>query len=385
MKRLLIVLLVAVAFIFSLGSCATAKKKVKKKVKKPELTLKKDPEEPEDWANNFTIKGIKALEVKNGEVDFKKAVMYFNKAVKAYPSAPFVHYNLGLVYQRKGDDQEAIKHYDKALSLNSKYSMPVINKASIYANKLEYNRAVEVCVKFLENENDKDKVVLSALAGFYLLKGDYIDAIHSVRQILIQDQVDVDALKNLGMIYYKMNDVGLATMVTTNSYNLKKSDSGIANNRGVLYSSLSDDSLAMLYFAKAIRNDSKNKSANFNVASIAMKYGDSTTAYDRYSLVLSQDPDNLNARIGLALALRGIGRFADAEKEYKKVLEKDPNNSIAIFNLGVLYYDHMNKKVEAKRNFRKYLSTAQDIKEDSIVHKYLKDKVNIRPVEEIKE
>jgi len=382
MKRFTI-LLIGFALIFSLVSCGTGGKNVQTKAKKKTIVVKKDPKEPEDWAKNFTAKGVEALEVKDGKVDFDKAVMYFSKAAQAYPSAPFVHYNLGLVYQRMGNDQEAVKHYNKALGLDPKYPMPVINKAAIYANKLEYNRAIDVCEKYLEKENDKDKIVLSAVAGFYLLKGDYVNGIQSVRKILIQDQSDVDALKNLGMIYYKKNDLGLATMVTTNSYTLRKDDSGIANNRGVLYSSQGDDSLAMLYFIRAIGNDPKNKSANFNVASIAMKYGNAQTAYDRYSLVLSQDPDNFDARIGLALALRGIGRFADAEKEYQKVLQKDPNNPIATFNLGVLYYDHMNKKVEAKRNFRKYLSIAEDVGEDHVVHKYLKDKVNIRPVEEV--
>ena len=38
---------------------------------------------------------------------------------------------------------------------------------------------------------------------------------HLVEQEAIQDQADVDALKNLGMIYFKKNDAGLASMVTS--------------------------------------------------------------------------------------------------------------------------------------------------------------------------
>jgi len=128
--------------------------------------------------------------------------------------------------------------------------------------------------------------------------------------------------------------------------------------------------------------DPNNRSANFNIGSIAMKYGDAGRAYERFAIVLAQDPDNTEARIGLALSLRGLGRFKDSEIEYRKVLEKDPNNAVAVFNLGVLYYDHMSKKVEAKRYFRKYLSLADDVSSDHIVHKYMKDKVAIRPSEE---
>lgn len=369
-----------------LVSCGTTQekapeKKVEEKAQTTAAVKQEAPKEPEDWVKFYTKAGMEALEVKDGKVNFDKAIQNFQMAVEAYPTAPIVYYNLGLAYQRKGDDQNAVKNYNKALELDSKYSLPVINKAAIYANKLEYNRAIEVCEKFLEKENDKDKGVLSAVAGFYLLKGDYINAIQSVRKILIQDQADVDALKNLGMIYFKKNDAGLASMVTTNSYNLKPDDSGIANNRGVLYSSQNDDSLAMLYFSRAIANDPKNKSANFNVGSIAMKYGDAETAYERFSVVLSQDPDNLNARIGLAMALRGLGRFEDAEKEYMEVLQKDPNNAIATFDLAVLHHDHMNKKVDAKREFRKYLSLVSDVPKEHIINLYLEDKVNIRPVE----
>lgn len=381
-----IVLSCLLVFSLILASCGTApeKKEEQKPVEsKPAAAevKKEKPREPEDWAKYYTEEGMKALEVKDGQANFDAAIKNFELAAQAYPTAPIVHYNLGLAYQRKGDDQNAVKNYNKALELDPKYSLPVINKAAIYANKLEYNRAIEVCEKFLEKENDKDKGVLSALAGFYLLKGDYINAIQSVRKILIQDQADVDALKNLGMIYFKKNDAGLASMVTTNSYNLKPDDAGIANNRGVLYSAQNDDSLAMLYFSRAISNDPKNKSANFNVGSIAMKYGDAETAYERFSVVLSQDPDNLNARIGLAMALRGLGRFEDAEKEYLAVLQKDPNNAIATFNLAVLYNDHMNKQVEAKRNFRKFQSLQRDIPANHIVNDYLSDKVHIRPVE----
>ena len=380
MKKLTLISIIAFSLIFA--ACASApEKKDETKEKKELIVVKDDPKEPEDWAKYYTKKGMEALELKEGKADFDGAVKYFELAVNAFPKAPIVHYNLGLVYQRKGDDVNAVKHYNKALELEPKYSLPVINKAAIYANKLEYNRAIDVCEKFLEQENDKDKGVLSALAGFYLLRGDYTNAIQSVRKILIQDQANVDALKNLGIFYFKKNDMGLASMVTTNSYNLKPDDPGIANNRGVLYSAQKDDSLAMLYFTKAIENDPKNKSANFNVGSIAMKYGDAETAYEKFSTVLAQDPDNLLARIGLAISLRGLGRLEDAEKEYMAVLQKDPNNALATFNIAVLHYDHMNKKVEAKRNFRKYLSLAEGVPDNHIVHAYLKDEVNARPVE----
>ena len=375
--------IILVMFLLLVVGCGTAQKqdKKEKKVVRKTIQVTNQPKEPEDWAKYYTKKGLDALQLKNGKADFKTAISYLKKAVKAYPTSPTLLYNLGLTYQRTGDNKKALEYYNKALELNPKYSRPVVNKAAMYANKLEYNRAIEVCETFLE-ENEQDKIVLSAEAGFYLQKGDYISAIQSVRKILIQDQKDVDALKNLGMIYYKKKDTGLATMVTVNTLSISKDDAGIANNRGVLFASKGDHSRAMLYFNNALNIEPTNKAANFNMGSIAMQYGDANTAFERFSMVLAQDPDSIEGRIGVALALRGQAKFADSEKEYQKVLDTDPNNAIATFNLGVLYYDHMNKKVEAKRLFRKYLSLAEDVTDDDIVHKYLKDEVKIRPSED---
>lgn len=385
MKKIFSLIAVAALTAAMVLSCATAKKSedatVKKEPEKKRLSVTDRPTTPEEWAKFHTQKGIDALEVKKGKADFAGAIKHFTAATEAYPKSPTVWFNLGLAYQQMGDDENAVKNYNAALQIESTYARPVINKAAIYANKLEYNRAIDVCEKFLE-ENPKDKAALSAVAGFYLKKLDFMKAIESVRKILIQEPANVDALKNLGMIYLIKKDSGLANMVTTNSYNLNPNDAGITNNRGVIFHYQGDDSLAMFYYNSALNIDPGNRAANHNVGSMAMSYGDAERAFHHFSVVLAQDPDNLDARIGLALAHRGMGNFTEAEAEYKKVLEKDPNNPLAVFNLGVLYHDHLNKKVDAQSLFRKYLSIGGDIGQDHIVHKYLADKVKIRPSED---
>ncbi len=380
-KTTLLTIIALAAFVFAVSCKSTPSVEsdtAKKAPEKKRLEIKDRPTTPEEWAKFHTQKGIDALEVKKGKVDFAGAIKHFTLATDAYPKSSTVWFNLGLAYQQMGDDENAVKYYNAALQIEPAYARPVINKAAIYANKLEYNRAIDVCEKFLE-ENTKDKAVLSAVAGFYLKKLDFLKAIESVRKILIQEPANVDALKNLGMIYLLKKDLGLATMVTTNSYTLNPNDAGISNNRGVIFHAQGDDSLAMFYYSSAIGSDQANKAANFNVGSMAMSYGDAERAFQHFSVVLAQDPDNLDARVGLALAHRGMGNFTEAEAEYKKVLDKDPNNPLAVFNLGVLYHDHLNKKVEAQSLFRKYLSIGGEIGQDHIVHKYIADKVKIRP------
>ena len=120
MKKIILSCLLVCSSI--LASCGTAPDKSQDQ--KPEqgkteksAVSKSKPKEPEDWAKYYTEEGMKALEVKDGKVNFDAAIKNFELAIEAYPTAPILHYNLGQVYQRKGDDQNAVKHYNKALEL----------------------------------------------------------------------------------------------------------------------------------------------------------------------------------------------------------------------------------------------------------------------------
>lgn len=72
-----------------------------------------------DFGNPYN--DIGAYLIEKGEFD--EAISWFQKAIQAkrYESPAFPHFNLGRVYERKGNWTEAIDSYKKALTLDPNY------------------------------------------------------------------------------------------------------------------------------------------------------------------------------------------------------------------------------------------------------------------------
>ena len=58
--------------------------------------------------------GYQFLEAK----DYEKAKQYFEQALEINPDNPYALLNLGVVYEAQGNRDEAIKMYEKVITLN---------------------------------------------------------------------------------------------------------------------------------------------------------------------------------------------------------------------------------------------------------------------------
>jgi Tfp pilus assembly protein PilF len=74
-----------------------------------------------DFGNPYN--DIGAYLIEKGE--FEEAITWFQKAMhaKRYESPAYPHFNLGRVYERKGNWTEAIESYKKALTLDPNYAL----------------------------------------------------------------------------------------------------------------------------------------------------------------------------------------------------------------------------------------------------------------------
>ncbi|MFH1227874.1 MAG: tetratricopeptide repeat protein [Planctomycetota bacterium] len=91
--------------------------------------------------------------------DFDQAIANFNKAIELNPKYATAYYNRGLVYQNidraitfltklgsayddKGDLDQAIADYTKAIELNPNYANAYHNRGIAYASKEDYQKAI---------------------------------------------------------------------------------------------------------------------------------------------------------------------------------------------------------------------------------------------------
>ncbi|KKR95758.1 MAG: hypothetical protein UU48_C0043G0003 [Candidatus Uhrbacteria bacterium GW2011_GWF2_41_16] len=132
------------------------------------------------------------------------AVDSFKKALTIDPSYSDARTNLGIVYGKMDQWDDAINEFNKALS-NPKYTTPQIahyNLGYAYFNKGDYQSAI---VEFKEAAKIQPEIAM-----FYQLLGNSYtkldmtkDAITAYEEAKRLDPANVDIYYNLGFAYYK--------------------------------------------------------------------------------------------------------------------------------------------------------------------------------------
>lgn len=83
--------------------------------------------------------------------DVAQAIKYLNLAEKKRPKDPQVQYYLGLAYEIRGLPNEALVHYQNAITIKPDYSEAYNNLGSFYAARNDYAKAEEYYRKALAN------------------------------------------------------------------------------------------------------------------------------------------------------------------------------------------------------------------------------------------
>jgi tetratricopeptide (TPR) repeat protein len=89
--------------------------------------------------------------------EYDQAISDFNKAIEISPRYADPYNNRGVSYSRKGKNDEAISDYSKAIEIDPKFVKAYHNRAWEYTLKGQYDRAISDLNKALEiNPRDAD-------------------------------------------------------------------------------------------------------------------------------------------------------------------------------------------------------------------------------------
>jgi tetratricopeptide (TPR) repeat protein len=127
---------------------------------------------------------------------------------------------------------------------------------------------------------------------------------------------------------------------------------------------------AMKQFERALGCDGRDLDAHLNRAALALSFRGYWIAHDSFTAVLKQRPRHVDALVGLGVACRGLasappepGRpkktaahwYQQAATHYRRALAIDSGAGEAAFNLGRLYLDHLNDRIQGGDWFARYL------------------------------
>ncbi len=85
---------------------------------------------------------------KKGQYD--EAILNYNKALEINPRYALAYYNRGNAYDEKGQYDQAISDFTKALEINPRFGEAYIRRGGAYGKKGQYDQAISDFNKALE-------------------------------------------------------------------------------------------------------------------------------------------------------------------------------------------------------------------------------------------
>jgi protein O-GlcNAc transferase len=238
-----------------------------------------------------------------------------------------MHKNRGLKLHRKGQLEEAVSCYRKALQLNP-------NLAGVYNN------------------------MGAGLQGLGRLE----EAISSF-EMAVEIRPDyIEAHNNMGNLLQQMGRIDEAISSYHKVLELEPDLSEAHNNLGNAYHHMGQLSEAISCYQKALELRPDNAQAYCNLGNGYQIEGRIDQAIFCYNKAVTLNPDNPEAYNNMGAALKHCGRLEEAVSCHRKALELEPGNAVAHNNLGSAN-KHQGKLPEAMACYRKACHLKRDYAE----------------------
>ncbi len=147
------------------------------------------------------------------EENYKKAVEYFEKAVKEDPQFAFAWDNLGINYRRLNNFDKAIECYKNSLDIDPYGMMPLQNIAVAYQYKKEYDKAIKAYEKLATIDKDNPEIFYGIGNIYALYLNDLEKGLNNMCKaynmyVTQKSPYRADAEKMINMIYGEMKEKG---------------------------------------------------------------------------------------------------------------------------------------------------------------------------------
>jgi Tfp pilus assembly protein PilF len=198
-----------------------------------------------------------------------------SKAQKAQAKDPRYQYNVGLFYLNQNDVDNAVKSFNKTLSLDAKYYLAwnALGLAHSMRGRLDeaakaYQKCLEVNPQFTEAHNN---------LGTVYQEMNRLDLAEEQFRIVLADPVYQNrelAYFNLARLYVVQNHLDLALDNVQKAIQLKPRLAMAHNLRGIIFEKQSDFGEAVASYEAAVKIVPEDLSFNYNLAVACFKNKD---------------------------------------------------------------------------------------------------------------
>lgn len=256
--------------------------------------------------------------------DFEGALKGYDQVLAKQPDATVVQYNKAVALHRLGRLDEAATAYEAVLAKNPDDKQAALNLGAVLKARGapgDVDKAIKFYTKALEKDPFEPNL-LNNLSVLYREKGKHKEAVAALRKLLMRDQKNIDAYKNLALVYFDQKKLKLTQTILENAQKLaqeqNKKDPDIFVNLGMVYLAREENGKAMAAFKKALDVDPNNLPANYNIGALALGHRDYGLAARSYEVVAKAQPGNYYVAASLGYSYQGLQEPAKASEWLEK-------------------------------------------------------------------
>jgi tetratricopeptide (TPR) repeat protein len=276
------------------------------------------------------------------------------RLLSRFPNCAAIHNNLAFLHETKDEMGEAIRHYRRAVELDSPVALYHLNLGLALRSIGNFDRAVqelEAAARFAPAW----WLTARWLSDAYTLVERYGDAVNAVDAGLRLNPLSTDLFVEKAEVLLRSRQPDAALPAALKAVELEPAHATARLVLGDVYLELDRIADAEAAFRKAIALGPRDNSAHVNLATLLRERGlQLDEAEALYRKALEIEPDDPVALDGLGTVFGLRGQFAEAEKMYRKALQIEPVSSPSNNNLGEVLRQQ-GRLDEADRQYRKAL------------------------------
>ncbi|MGE0269530.1 MAG: tetratricopeptide repeat protein [Candidatus Omnitrophota bacterium] len=233
---------------------------------------------------------------------YRSGVALWSDVIRKAPEKVRAYNNLGLAYLGEGKIDEAVKNFEKAVSLNPQYAKAYFNRGRIDQQRGDGPRALELFEKALSIDAD-NPVYLNGRGEIYLSGGMLDKAFADFNGAIERNRNFAEAYNNRGNVYRIKGEWFLALADFTKAIIINPYFEEAYNNRGLIYRT-------------------------------QRKY---TEAVSEFTFLLAINPANVAALNNRGLTYRDQKLYDQALRDFNQALQLGPYQDRILNNRGIVY------------------------------------------------
>jgi tetratricopeptide (TPR) repeat protein len=294
--------------------------------------------------------------------EMEKGLATLKELVAREPDSASAHFNLGLLYVRKGqttDQEAAITEFREALRLDDSMDVARIALGRVLISLQKASDAAPVLLQYTRRQ-PKDAQGFYALGVAYQGLKKSEAAIAAFQRAAALDPKDAAIHFDLGMLLAGTGQTNAAIQQLEAAERIHPTTLDVHRELALLLDKVGNPERARGERAKlasltASRDKDKviaswNEDANRNLLS-----GNPKAAAESYRKALQLNPHDAKLHYNLALALDRLGDFTSEQEELERTVGLDPKIPVAQNQLGLLFL-RSGKQAEAEKRFKAALA-----------------------------